>query len=596
MERLFGMKGVGAMKKLGTMKRSRLASILIAAGLVSATLSLTVTQSFAVGCGCMDLVFVVDDTGSMGGALDNVKAQLPDIIATAQGASGGDLRMALVTFPSDNVVVNAPFTTSVSIIQSNIQALVASGGNGIPESSDTSLEFVVTGGTGASSCTISNAPLGAFRSGCVKIAVLITDAPPGECLDTFTSGVSDVYAHNVAEEAAAAGVLVSAIYVPDSGEDATIKAIMQDYADTTGGAFIETAADATGTGDGITEIVASCGTGGVATDITRTSRFWFTHGFSADTNCATLLSSIQLNGGIENLGFAHLPTANRNGDGVLDANDAFIEALSFYWKSAALTGENGGTQNAKLRGSALCTARKQLAVELIAATANFRLLGTKPSSATYFNGATITNFPPDLLTQARNAGANFDVVAIRSMTALLKKYNASGQTNNLPGVLTECSPQTSKTLRPIAADPMTQDTCPGVNNSCAGATVVAFKTTNPFAPAVFAQSVNLSAYTTNFPVPACGTGGRDAVWKILPAVGTAGRQFTVVSDGSNFDTMLSVWSGTCSNPIPVGCANSVVGNGGERLTFTTDGTSTFFVVGEGSAGQYGKLKIKFTSP
>jgi hypothetical protein len=182
------------------------------------------------------------------------------------------------------------------------------------------------------------------------------------------------------------------------------------------------------------------------------------------------------------------------------------------------------------------------------------------------------------------------------MTALLKKFNSSGQTNNLPGSLVECSPQTSRTLRPISADPMTQDTCPGVNNSCGAATVVAFKTANPFAPAVFAQSVNLSAYTTNFPVPACGTGGRDAVWKILPAVGTAGRQFTVVSDGSNFDTLLAVWSGTCSNPIAVGCANSAIGNGGERLTFTTDVTSTFFVVGEGSAGQYGKLKIKFTSP
>jgi hypothetical protein len=108
--------------------------------------------------------------------------------------------------------------------------------------------------------------------------------------------------------------------------------------------------------------------------------------------------------------------------------------------------------------------------------------------------------------------------------------------------------------------------------------------------------VNLSTYTTNFPVPACGTGGPDAVWKILPAVGTAGRQFTVTSAGSNFDTMLSVWSGTCSNPIPVGCANSAVGIGGERLTFTTDGTSTFFVVGEGSSGQYGKLNVRFTSP
>ena len=596
MKRLFGMKGVGAMRRLATMKRNEIASILVRAGLLLAALSWAVPQSFAVGCGCMDLVFVVDDTGSMGGALDNVKTQLPDIIATAQGASGGDLRMALVTFPSDNVVVNAPFTTSVSVIESNIQALVAGGGNGEPEASDTSLQFAVTGGTGSSSCVISNAPMGTFRTGCVKIAVLITDAHPGECLDTFTLGVSDIYAHNVALQAAAAGVLVSAIYVPDSGEDPEIKAIMQDYADTTGGVFVETAADATGTGDGITEIVATCGTGGAAVDITRTSRFWFTHGYSSDTNCATLLSAIQLNGGIESLGFAHLPTANRNGDGVLDANDAFIEALSFYWKSAARTGENGGTQNAKLKASALCTARKQLAVELIAATANFRLLGTKPNNATYLNGGIVTNFPPDLLSQARTAGENYNVAAIKSMTALLKKFNSSGVTNDLPGELVECSPQTSRTLKPIAQDPMTQATCPGINTTCDAAAVVSFSTTNPFGSAVFTASVNLSTYTNNFIAPTCGLGGPDAVWKILPAVGTAGRQFTVSSAGSNFDTMLAVWSGTCSNPVPVGCANSAIGNGAERFVFTSDGTSTFFVVGEGSSGQYGKFKLTITSP
>jgi hypothetical protein len=586
------------MRKSATTKRNCIASILIPAVLLLATLSLTVSQSFAVGCGCMDVVFVIDDTGSMGGALTNVQVELPNIIATAEGASGGDLRLGLVTFPSDNVVVNVPFTTSTSLIESNVDVLIASGGNGEPESSDTSLQFVVTGGTGASSCVISNGPLGAFRTGCVKIAVLITDAHPGECLDTFTLGVSDVYAHNVALEAAASNVLVSAIYIPDSipGGDPEIQAIMRDYADTTGGIFVQTAADGTGTGDGITDIVAGCGTTGAPVDITRTSRYWFTHGFSSDTNCATLLGAIQLNGGIENLGFVNLPTANRNGDNVVDANDAFIEALSFYWRSTGKTGESGGTQNENLHASALCTARKQLAVELIAATANFRLLGTKPANATFLSGKTVTNFPPDLLAQARTAGENFDVGAIRSMTALLRLFNSSGLTNNLPAGLVECSAQPSKILKPISRDPMTQDTCPGVNDSCGAAAVVAFSSSSQFAPAIFTATVNLNAYTNNFPAPACGAGGRDAVWKILPAVGTAGRQFTVSSAGSNFDTMLSVWSGSCSNPTPVNCANSALANLGENLVFTTDGINTFFVVGEGSAGQYGKLKVKFTSP
>jgi len=47
-----------------------------------------------------------------------------------------------------------------------------------------------------------------------------------------------------------------------------------------------------------------------------------------------------------------------------------------------------------LKSSGLCIARKQLAVELIAAYANTTLLGTFPPNATYVNGGTVTNFPP----------------------------------------------------------------------------------------------------------------------------------------------------------------------------------------------------------
>jgi hypothetical protein len=39
-----------------------------------------------------------------------------------------------------------------------------------------------------------------------------------------------------------------------------------------------------------------------------------------------------------------------------------------------------------------------------------------------------------------------------------------------------------------------------------------------------------------------------------------------------------------------------IGNEGVQLSFNTDGTNTFFIVGEGPAGQYGKLKLTVTSP
>jgi len=238
-----------------------------------------------------------------------------------------------------------------------------------------------------------------------------------------------------------------------------------------------------------------------------------------------------------------------------------------------------------------------LGVELLAATANIRLLGTKPANATYINNGVVTNFPADLIRQARTAGAGFDVATIKSMTALLKKFNSSGVTNALPSGLVECSPQASKNLKPISQDPMAQDTCPGVNDTCEAAEVVVFpNSSDPFAHAVFKRSANLITFSDNIPSPSCSGGGRDAVWKVLPTVGTTGRRFTVASDGSNFDTILSAFSGSCSNLTQVACTNEFLGVQGERLTFVTDGTNTFFIVGEGALGQYGKLKIKITSP
>ena len=92
--------------------------------------------------------------------------------------------------------------------------------------------------------------------------------------------------------------------------------------------------------------------------VTRTSRFWFTHGFSSDTNCATLLSAIAFNGGVLDLGFVTLATANRNSDNVIDGTDAFIEALGFYWRGTGSTGEPNGTQGSKLKSSGrMCRAQ-----------------------------------------------------------------------------------------------------------------------------------------------------------------------------------------------------------------------------------------------
>ena len=61
-------------------------------------------------CGPIDLVFVIDTTGSMGGALDSVDAELAGLLRSIETASGGDYRLALVTF-KDDVTVNESFGT-----------------------------------------------------------------------------------------------------------------------------------------------------------------------------------------------------------------------------------------------------------------------------------------------------------------------------------------------------------------------------------------------------------------------------------------------------------------------------------------------------
>ena len=341
--------------------------------------------------------------------------------------------------------------------------------------------------------------------------------------------------------------------------------------------------------------------------ITRTARFWFTHVGTNDPSCVTLNAALQnaLNVGCDavDLGFISLPTLPRYGNVTERTELAVIEALGLYCRSNGRTGEPGGTQGSGLSASTLCRARKQLAIELIAATANNVLLGTDPSTCTYFNGVTTTNFPPDLLDQARAAAAGVDAVQAATMTALLQKFNKSGLASDFPLGLVECSPAKSSAVRKLSRDPTTQISCPGINNSCDSAEAVVFTmNTNPFAPASFSRTVSLTPnflnVTNALPTPSCAVGGPGAVWKITPDVGAAGRQFTVKTFGSNLDTVLQVLSGTCSNLVAVtnGCSDNVSPFLQSQVSFRTDGSNIFYIVPEGVGGVVGKLKLRVTSP
>ncbi|MCD6488898.1 MAG: hypothetical protein J7K21_06735 [Desulfurococcales archaeon] len=89
--------------------------------------------------------------------------------------------------------------------------------------------------------------------------ILITDAPLGGHDDTYTSGVDDVNAHQIALDATAKGIKIVAIYVPTGGVDPETEAIMKDYAATTGGAYYLAAPDGSGVSQAIQMIIRNCG-------------------------------------------------------------------------------------------------------------------------------------------------------------------------------------------------------------------------------------------------------------------------------------------------------------------------------------------------
>lgn len=214
-------------------------------------------------CGTMDVAFVVDTTTSMGEAINNVKTGLAQILASIEIASNNDYRLALVTFRDDISIRENFASNNRASIEPKFQGLsLSGGGQNEPEASDEALNTVVNAlpATGRPQ-NINFTP--AFRAEALKVIILVTDARPGGFGDAFTPGVDDANAHNRAIQASAQQIKISAVFVPTGFSPAnhpTARSVMQDYAGTTNGVFIETASNGGGTSAAINNIIARCGT------------------------------------------------------------------------------------------------------------------------------------------------------------------------------------------------------------------------------------------------------------------------------------------------------------------------------------------------
>lgn len=239
-------------------------------------------------CGVMDIALVLDTSGSMSSAINSVKTGIESILDTIEEASGEDYRLALVQFPGDTITVSLNFSpNNRAAFSTALNGMSANGGDNEPEASDEALHTVIS--ALASADRPSGLQIGdftpAFRPGALKIIILVTDARPGGFSDNFVAGVDDVRAHGYAVLAADDGILISAVYTPIVSVHAEVAEIMQDYATTTGGAYVQ-AIGGIGTGNALQSIIEACG--GSVSSSTSTSSSTSESESSSEEDCGIL--------------------------------------------------------------------------------------------------------------------------------------------------------------------------------------------------------------------------------------------------------------------------------------------------------------------
>lgn len=144
--------------------------------------AITRELDFTARLGRGDIFFLVDTTGSMGLAIDNVRSSLSTTIIPAVSAAIADVVMGVGDFrdfpvdpygsPGDwPFMARQPLTADVTAVQSALNALSAGGGNDGPESDVEGLYRSVSGG----SCAGGGFGEACFRTLSHPIIVIVTD-------------------------------------------------------------------------------------------------------------------------------------------------------------------------------------------------------------------------------------------------------------------------------------------------------------------------------------------------------------------------------------------------------------------------------------
>ena len=181
------------------------------------TLPATATPSNA-----LDLMFVVDTTGSMGDELEYLKVELQDVIDQVEAVSQQSLDLRLsVNFYRDRgdeyVVRSFPFSTDVPAVLAQLGAQRSDGGGDYPEAVEAALEDAIDNHQWSSQAR-------------ARLLFLVLDAPPHHEQDILGT------LQDVTRSAARQGIRI--IPVASSGVDKETEFLLRFLSISTGGSYV----------------------------------------------------------------------------------------------------------------------------------------------------------------------------------------------------------------------------------------------------------------------------------------------------------------------------------------------------------------------
>lgn len=219
-------------------------------------------------CAPLDIVFLLDTTGSMAPAIRNVQREIVQVLSEIDSVSGGDYRVGVVDFSDDGITVDASFgvrnadETTKAVTSLSVPS---EGGKTSPEMWDEALATIVDTRTSAEldAQNGSGQQAGDFdvdwRPDAEKIVVLVADSSPGGFDQEYQRKDMD-HAYEVAVRAKTRGIRVATIMVPHLYRDEGAEDFLRAVSDLTASSFQATLPDASNLAEGLRLNVKTCAT------------------------------------------------------------------------------------------------------------------------------------------------------------------------------------------------------------------------------------------------------------------------------------------------------------------------------------------------